>query len=168
VPHRHRADGIHQTPDNEFIRQQLQGPVAPPPRWITTSPFDHLLFDRSLDLDLVRPRRLGPVVPSGLETFGNEALPHPLDRPPAGAQSRDNLGIRTSVALLLVRQEQKAGMGQLAGGCLTHRNYLLQGIAFFRGESAPILVHRGTPLLETLSVTKAPRNTIPRYPSIEV
>jgi hypothetical protein len=142
--------------------------VAPTLRGIATGQFDQLLFDRPLDLDLVRPGRLGPVVQSGLEPFGDKAFPHTLDRPQAGAQRGDDLGICTSIALFLVSQEQNAGMGQRAGRSLPHRNHLLQGIPFFHGERDPILVHRGTPPLETPSVAKAPGNSIPRYPSIEV
>jgi hypothetical protein len=86
--------------------------VAPTAWRIATGQFEQLLFHVSLDLDLVRPRWLGPVVKSRFESLRHEALPHALNRPQADAQSRDGLGIGTRLALQLVRQEQNAGMGQ--------------------------------------------------------
>jgi hypothetical protein len=141
--------------------------VAPPPRRIAARQFDQLLFNVSLDLDLVRSRRLGPVVKGCFQAFCDESLPQALNRSQARAQSRDDLNVRTLVAVPLVCQEQNATMGQPPGSCFANSNHLFQSSPFLQSEKDPILVHRGIPFLEAQSVAKTPRNNIPRYPSIE-
>jgi hypothetical protein len=141
--------------------------VAAPARRIAAGQFEQLLFDVSLNLDLVRSGRLWPVVKGGFETFRDESLPQALNRSWAGAQGRDDLSRRIRLAEPLIRQKQNARMGQLPGRCFTHGHQLFQLKPFLHRESNPILVHRGTPFLEAQPVAKASRNSIPRYPSIE-
>lgn len=141
--------------------------MAAPARRIAAGQFKQLLFNVSLDLDLVRSGRLRPVVKGGLQTFCDESLPQTLNRARAGAQGRDDLGLRIRLAEPLVRQKQNASMGQLPGCCFACGNHLFQLKPFLHRERNPILVHRGTPILEAQPVATAPRNSIPRYPSIE-
>jgi hypothetical protein len=141
--------------------------VAAPARRIAAGQFEQLLFNVSLDLDLVRSGRLRPVVKGGFQTFRNESLPQALNRSRAGAQGRDDLGLRIRLAEPLIRQKQNASMGQLPGRGFACGNQLFQLQPFLHRERNPILVHRGTPCLEAQPAAKAPRNNIPRYPSIE-
>jgi hypothetical protein len=141
--------------------------VAAPARRIAAGQFEQLLFDVALDLDLIRSRRLRPVVQGGFQTFCNESLPQALNGSWAGAQGRDDLGLCIRLTKPLIRQKQNASMGQLPGCCFAYRHQLFQLQPFLHRERNPILVHRGTPCLEAQPVAKAPRNSIPRYPSIE-
>jgi hypothetical protein len=141
--------------------------VAAPARRIAAGQCEQLLFDVSLDLDLVWSGRLRPVLKGGFQTFRDESLPQALNRARAGAQGRDDLGLRIRLAEPRIRQQQNASMGQLPGRCFAYGNQLFQRKPFLHPESNPILVHRGTPFLEAQPVAKAPRNSIPRYPSIE-
>jgi hypothetical protein len=141
--------------------------VAAPARWIAAGQFEQRLCDVPLTLDLVRSGRLRPVVKGGFQTFRDESLPQALNGSQAGAQGRDDLGVRIRLAAPLIRQKQNARMGQLPGRCFAYGNQLFQRKPFLHRESNPILVHRGTPFLEAQPVAKAPRNNIPQYPSIE-
>ena len=141
--------------------------MAAPARRIAAGQSEQPLFDVSLDLDLVWSGRLRPVVKGGFQTFRDESLPQALNGSRASAQGRDDLGVRIRLAAPLIRQKQNACMGQLPGRCFAYGNQLFQLKPFLHRESNPILVHRGTPFLEAQPVAKAPRNNIPRYPSIE-
>jgi hypothetical protein len=141
--------------------------VAAPARRLAAGQFEQPLFDVSLDLDLVWSGRLRPVVQGGFQTFRDESLPQALNGARAGAQGRDDLGVRIRLAAPLIRQKQNARMGQLPGRGFAYGNQLFQLKPFLHRERNPILVHCGTPFLEAQPVAKAPRNNIPRYPSIE-
>jgi len=141
--------------------------VAAPARRIAAGQFEQPLFDVALNLDLVRSGRLRPVGKGGFQTFHNESLPQAFNGARAGAQGRDDLGVRIRLAASLIRQKQNARMGQLPGRCFAYGHHLFQCKPFLHCESNPILVHRGTPSLEAQPSAKAPRNNIPRYPSIE-
>jgi hypothetical protein len=141
--------------------------VAAPARRIAAGQFEPLLFDVALDLDLVWSRGLRPVVQGGFQTFRHASFPQALNRAQAGTQGRDDLGLRIRLTQPLIRQKQNASMGQLPGCCFAYGNQLFQLKPFLHRERNPILVHRGTPCLEAQPAAKAPRNNIPRYPSIE-
>jgi hypothetical protein len=141
--------------------------VAAPARRIAAGQFEQLLFDVALNLDLVRSGRLRPVVQGGFQTFRDEALPQACNGARAGPQGRDDFGVRIRLAASLIRQKQNARMGQLPGCCFAYGNHLFQLKPFLHRERNLILVHRGTPCLEAQPAAKAPRNNIPRYPSIE-
>jgi len=141
--------------------------VAAPARRIAAGQFEQRLFDVALDLDLVRSGRLRPVVKGGGQTFRDESLPQAFNGARAGAQGRDDLGVRIRLAAPFIRQKHNARMGQLPGRCFAYGHHLFQRKSFPHCESNPILVHRGTPCLEAQPIAKAPRNNIPRYPSIE-
>jgi len=141
--------------------------VAAPARRIAAGQFAQRLFDVSLDLDLVRSGRLRPVVQGGFQPFRDEALPQAFNGARAGAQGRDDLGVRIRLAAPLIGQKQNARMGQLPGRCFAYGRHLFQRQPFLHCECNPILVHRGTPCLEAQPIAKPPRNHIPRYPSIE-
>ncbi len=59
--------------------------------------FDQLLLKVAPDLDLVRTRRLRPVVDGGIESFPDQTFADPFDRPQAYAQRFDNLFIKAIV-----------------------------------------------------------------------
>jgi len=141
--------------------------VAAPARRIATGQCEPLRFGVALALDLVWSRRLRPVVQGGFQTFRHASLPQALNRAQAGTQGRDDLGVRIRLAAPLIRQKQNARMGQLPGRCFAYGRHLFQRQPFLHCECNPILVHRGTPCLEAQPIAKAPRNNIPRYPSIE-
>jgi hypothetical protein len=141
--------------------------VAAPARRIAAGHCAQLLFDVALDLALVWSRRLGAVVQGGFQTFCHAALPQALNRARAGPQGRDDLGLRIRLTKPLIRHKQNARMGQLPGCCFAYGNQLFQLQPFLHRERNPILVHRGTPCLEAQPAAKAPRNNIPRCPSIE-
>jgi len=141
--------------------------VAAPARRIAAGQFKQLLFNVALDLDLVRSGRLRPVVQGGFQTFRDQSLPQALNRARARAQGRDDLSLRIRLASPHIRQKQNARMGELPGRCFAGGNQLFQCKPFLSCQRNPILVHRGTPVLEVQPIAKAPRNSIPRYPSIE-
>jgi hypothetical protein len=141
--------------------------VAAPAWRLAAGQFEQRLFDVAFDLDLVRSGRLRPVVQGGLQPFRDESLPQTCNGARAGTQGRDDLGVRIRLAAPRIRQKQNARVGQLPGCCFAYGNYLFQLQPFLHCESNPILVHRGTPCLEAPPIAKAPRNNIPRYPSIE-
>lgn len=141
--------------------------MAAPVRRLATGQFEQPLFDVALDLDLVRSRRLRPVVQGGFQPFRHEALPETRNRAWAGPQGGDDLGIRIRLPAPRIRQQQNARMGQLPGGGFAYGHQLFYLKPFLHRERNPIRVHRGTPCLEAHLVTKAPRNNIPRDPSIE-
>jgi hypothetical protein len=141
--------------------------VAAPVRRIAPGQFAQLLCDVTLDLDLVWSRRLRPVVQGGFQPFRHEALPQALNRSRAGPQSRDDLGLHIRLTKPLIRPKQNARMGQLPGCCFAYGNQLFQLKPFLHRERHPLLVHRGTPCLEAQPAAKAPRNSMPRDPSIE-
>jgi hypothetical protein len=107
------------------------------------------------------------VVQGSVQPFRDESLPQAFNGARAGAQRRDDLGVRIRLAASLIRQKQTARMGQLPGCCFAYGHHLFQYKPFLHCESNPVLVHRGTPSLEAQPIAKAPRNNIPRYPSIE-
>jgi hypothetical protein len=108
------------------------------------------------------------VVKGGFQTFRDASLPQAFNGARAGAQGRDDLGVRIRLAAPLIRHKQNVRMGQLPGRCFAYGNQLFQrSKPFLHCERNPILVHRGTPVLEAQHGAKAPRNHMPRYPSIE-
>jgi hypothetical protein len=85
--------------------------VAAPARRIATGQFEQRLCDVALHLDLVRSGRLRPVVQGGFQTFHDASLPQAFNGARAGAQGRDDLGVRIRLAASLIRQKQNARMG---------------------------------------------------------
>ncbi len=88
------------------------------------------------------------MVQGGFQPFRDEALPQAFNGARAGAQGRDDLGVRIRLAAPLIRQKQNARMGQLPGRCFAYGDQLFQRQPFLHCECNPILVHRGTPCLE--------------------
>ena len=107
------------------------------------------------------------MVQGGFQPFRDASLPQAFNGARAGAQGRDDLGVRIRLAAPRIRQKQHARMGQLPGRGFAYGHHLCQLKPFLHCESNPILIHRGTPCLEAPPITHAPRNNIPRYPSIE-
>ena len=65
---------------------------------ISTGQSDQLLFDIAFDLDLVRPRRLGPVVDGRPDPFDDKPFANAADSPQADAQGVANLFVGSVAA----------------------------------------------------------------------
>jgi hypothetical protein len=89
--------------------------VATTFRGLTTSQADQRLFDVPLDLDFVRPLRLRSGVEGGGESLGNQPLADAPDRAEADAQGGDDLLVGMFRSPSGIRQQENAGMGELAG-----------------------------------------------------
>src|SRR5438093_781084 len=116
--------------------------MAPAPRWVAASQCYQLLFDVSLDLDVVRPWGLGLVVDGCLEALCDEPLPYAFDRPQTRCQRQNDFFIRATFAVCL---QEDSSMGQLSSCCLSRGNQTFQFSPFLRRKVDPILVHRGPP-----------------------
>jgi hypothetical protein len=92
--------------------------VATTFRGLTTRQADQRLFDVPLDLDFVRPLRLRAGGEGGGESLGNQPLADAPDRAEADAQGGDDLLVGMFRSRRSVRQQQNAGMGELAGCAL--------------------------------------------------
>jgi hypothetical protein len=110
---------------------------------------DQLLLQVPLDLDLVRAGRLRLGVEGCPEALGDEPLADAGDGARAGAQSGDDVVVGVLAPGQGVGQQQDACMGQFAGGSLADGDQAFQFDPFLRRQGNSILVHRGTPLLET-------------------
>jgi hypothetical protein len=108
------ADRLDAAQRDQFVGEQLQGPLATALGWVGTSQADQLLLDVALDLDLVGPWRLGLVVQSSSEALGDEPLADAGDGPWADAQGGDDLVVGALQAGRGVGQQEDAGVGQLA------------------------------------------------------
>jgi len=147
LPNRLRADGIEQAQTDQFIREQLQGPVAATFGWVATGQADQGLLDIAFDLDLGRACRLWLVVESGQEAFGDEAFPNASNGPQAdGGQIGDVV-----VVVAIVGAEQDTGVGDLACGDLALTQQGLESHPFVRRQTHPIFVHRCTRLLASVA-----------------
>jgi hypothetical protein len=100
---------------------------------IAASQLDQPLLDVSLDLDLVRPWRLGPMVECRRQPFGNQSPPHPLDGSDANAQGSNDVLVGAASAEGRIGEEKNAGVGQAACCGLPGGNCLLQLGAFLSG-----------------------------------
>ncbi len=87
-------------------------------RGFATRQADQRLFDVPLDLDLVRPLRLRSGVEGGGESLGHQPLADAPDRAEADAQGGDDLLVGMFRSRSGIRQQQNAGMGELAGCAL--------------------------------------------------
>jgi hypothetical protein len=126
------------------------------------------LLDIALDLDLVRACRLGPVVEGRFEPFGDEPLADPSHGLRAGAQGRDDVLVGVGPSVRGIREQEDAGMGQLAAGRLALGDQPLQRGPFLDLEGDPELLHRGAPSLEGRASAMTPGDGRPFHPSIEV
>ena len=79
--------------------------MAAPTRRVAASQCEQCLFDVALHLDLVRSGRLRPVVKGGFQTFRDASLPQAFNGARAGAQGRDDLGVRIRLAAPFIRQK---------------------------------------------------------------
>jgi hypothetical protein len=102
---------------------------------------DQLLLDVPLDLDLVWARRLRPGVQGRRETGGDQAAADTAHRADADAEGSDDLvvGVRPRGG---VRQQEDAGVGELAGRPLAGGNQVFQVGSLLRGQRDSVLVHR--------------------------
>ena len=87
-----------------------------------------------------------------LESLGDEPLSDAGDGPRAGPQGGDDLFIKRSLSLRVVRQQEDARMGQLASRGLPLGNHLLQRRPLLRGQGDSILLHRSTPVLRAIAL----------------
>jgi hypothetical protein len=120
----------------------LQGPLAATFGRVAASQLDQARFDVSFDLDLVRPLRLWFVVQGRRKTGGDQTPPDTADRAEANPQSGDELvvgGLRTRGG---VRQQEEAGLGELAGRPLPDGHQVFQRGSFRCRQGDSILVHR--------------------------
>jgi hypothetical protein len=117
LPHGLGADGLDQAQHDQFISQQVHGPVAPALGWVAASQLEQFLLQITLDFDLVGAGWLRPGVNGGLEPLGDEALPDTSDGARARAESVDNGVVRSLPTGSGVGQQENARMGQFTGSC---------------------------------------------------
>jgi hypothetical protein len=115
---------------------------------------DQALLDISLDLDLVRARRLPPAQQGKVHPRRDQLPADPRHGPQARAQSRDDLLIGVFLPAGIVGQQEDAGMGQFAGRRLAAGNHLVQIAPLLRGQGYSILVHGSPPILEASSADR--------------
>ena len=131
--------------------------------------FDQLLFDVPLDLDLVRPRRLRPVIDGRFDSFGDEPLSDTSDGSRADTDGRHDVLVGGVSTGCRIRQQEDAGMCQFPACGFPFGDQLLQRGAFLRFECNTVLVHHGAPSLEAVLHDRHPQEHRARiYPSIEV
>jgi hypothetical protein len=90
LAHRLGADLLNEAEHDQLGGEQLQGPVAATLGRIATGQSYQPLLDIALDLDLVWPRRLGPVVQGGVEPFSDKPLADAGDGSWPNAQGGDD------------------------------------------------------------------------------
>jgi len=127
---------------------------------------DQALLHIPFDLDLVGPWRLGFALDRGLEALGDELLANAGDGPQTGSQGLRDVFIEAFLRSG-VGQQEDAGVREFAGSCLPGRNQKFQLGPLVHRQGDPILVHRGTPVLEGYAVAYLSRNRILPYPSNE-
>ena len=141
LTHGLRADRIHQTQDDHFVSEQLQGPVTSPARRVGTGQLNQLLFHVPFDLDLVRTCRLRPVIDRRLQSFNDKSFADASNGFQTGAERSDNFIVGVVFSPHTISQQQNAGVGQFATGRHPSGNELFQGRAFLRNQR-DVLVQR--------------------------
>ena len=116
LPHGLGTDGLDQAQYDQFVSQQLHGPVAPALGWVAASQLDQFLLQVSLDFDLVRTRWLRPGANGCLEPLGDKALSDTSDGARTRAESVNKVVVRAFPTGSSVGQQENARMGQFAGG----------------------------------------------------
>ena len=123
-------------------------------RGIAAGQRDQTLFDISLDLDLVRTRRLPSAQQGNIHARRDQLLANPRHRPQAGAQGRDDLLIGVFLPEGIVGQQEDARMGQFAGCGLAAGNELFQIAPLLWCQRYSILAHGSPPILEASSADR--------------
>lgn len=121
-------------------------------RGIAAGQFEQTLLDIPLDLDLVGAEWLPTAQQGEIHPLGNQLPTNPGNRPQADAQGRDDLLIGAFLAAGIVRQQEDAGMGQLAGCGLSPGNHPFQLRPLFLRQGHSIFVHSSHPILSGVIV----------------
>jgi len=85
LPHRLSTDRINKPQDDQFVGQQLQGPMASSLGRIAACQVHSLLLNIPLDFDFIRARGLGLRINGGVDTFRHKPSTNPSHTPEARA-----------------------------------------------------------------------------------
>jgi hypothetical protein len=107
-----------------------------------------VLLGVALDLDLLRPPRLGPVVQGSAEALGDEPLADAGDRAQARRQGGSDGRVVVWLAVGVIGRRQDAAVGQLAGGAVALADEACQLGAFLGRQRHPEFLHGASPFLD--------------------